>query len=252
MCIRDRAESVRLPHTVKEIPLHYAGPEDYEMVCGYRRRLPIPEEYRGKRLFLRFDGAAHIATVYLNGVECACHRCGYTAFRVEITEQVQYGGENLIAVRLDCRESGEIPPFGHVIDYLTYGGLYREVWLDVRERQYIEDVYITTPALDRVRVVLTTEGSAARIRILDAEGNTQAEAEGGKEFALVLPDVQPWSPETPCLYTCVAELLDENGAVTDSVRESFGFRCIEFKADGFYLNGKKTFLRGLNLSLIHI
>ena len=241
-----KVEGVRLPHTVKEIPLHYAGPEDYEMVCGYRRRLPIPEEYRGKRLFLRFDGAAHIATVYLNGVECACHRCGYTAFRVEITEQVQYGGENLIAVRLDCRESGEIPPFGHVIDYLTYGGLYREVWLDVRERQYIEDVYITTPALDRVRVVLTTEGSAARIRILDAEGNTQAEAEGGKEFALVLPDVQPWSPETPCLYTCVAELLDENGAVTDSVRESFGFRCIEFKADGFYLNGKKTFLRGLN------
>ena len=171
-----KAEGVRLPHTVKEIPLHYAGPEDYEMVCGYRRRLPIPEEYRGKRLFLRFDGAAHIATVYLNGVECACHRCGYTAFRVEITELVQYGGENLIAVRLDCRESGEIPPFGHVIDYLTYGGLYREVWLDVRERQYIEDVYITTPALDRVRVVLTSEGSAARIRILDVEGNTQAEA----------------------------------------------------------------------------
>ena len=70
------AEGVRLPHTVKELPLHYAGPEDYEMVCGYRRRLPIPEEYRGKRLFLRFDGAAHIATVYLNGVECAVHRCG--------------------------------------------------------------------------------------------------------------------------------------------------------------------------------
>ena len=134
------AEGVRLPHTVKEVPLHYAGPEDYEMVCGYRRRLPIPEEYRGKRLFLRFDGAAHIATVYLNGVECAVHRCGYTAFRAEITELVRYGGENLVSVRLDCRENGEIPPFGHVIDYLTYGGLYREVWLDVREKSYIEDL----------------------------------------------------------------------------------------------------------------
>ena len=240
------AERVRLPHTVKEVPLHYAGPEDYEMVCGYRRRLTIPEEYRGKRLFLRFDGAAHIATVYLNGVECAVHRCGYTAFRVEITERVRCGGENLVSVRLDCRENGEIPPFGHVIDYLTYGGLYREVWLDVREQQYIEDIYITTPATDRVHVALTTEGRAARVRILDPEGNTAAEAEGGTEFTLDVPGARLWDCDSPTLYTCVAELLDEHGAVTGSVQECFGFRSIEFKADGFYLNGKKTFLRGLN------
>ena len=240
------AEGVRLPHTVKELPLHYAGPEDYEMVCGYRRRLPIPEEYRGKRLFLRFDGAAHIATVYLNGVECAVHRCGYTAFRAEITELVRYGGENLVSVRLDCRENGEIPPFGHVIDYLTYGGLYREVWLDVREQQYIEDVYITTPAMDRVHVALTTEGRAARVRILDPDGNTAAEAEGGRELELCVPGARLWDCDSPALYTCAAELLDEHGAVIDSLRETFGFRSIAFKADGFYLNGKKTFLRGLN------
>ena len=240
------AEGVRLPHTVKEVPLHYAGPEDYEMVCGYRRRLSIPEEYRGKRLFLRFDGAAHIATVYLNGVECAVHRCGYTAFRAEITELVRYGGENLVSVRLDCRENGEIPPFGHVIDYLTYGGLYREVWLDVREPQYIEDVYITTPAMDRVHVALTTEGRAARVRILDPDGNTAAEAEGGTEFTLDVPGARLWDCDSPTLYTCAAELLDEHGAVIDSLRETFGFRSIAFKADGFYLNGKKTFLRGLN------
>ena len=240
------AEGVRLPHTVKEVPLHYAGPEDYEMVCGYRRRLPIPEAYRGKRLFLRFDGAAHIATVYLNGVECAVHRCGYTAFRAEITELVRYGGENLVSVRLDCRENGEIPPFGHVIDYLTYGGLYREVWLDVREPQYIEDVYITTPAMDRVHVALTTEGRAARVRILDPDGNTAAEAEGGTEFTLDVPGARLWDCDSPTLYTCAAELLDEHGAVIDSLRETFGFRSIAFKADGFYLNGKKTFLRGLN------
>ena len=240
------AEAVRLPHTVKELPLHYAGPEDYEMVCGYRRRLPIPEEYRGKRLFLRFDGAAHIATVYLNGVACAVHRCGYTAFRAEITELVRYGGENLVSVRLDCRENGEIPPFGHVIDYLTYGGLYREVWLDVREQQYIEDIYITTPAMDRVHVALTTEGTAARVRILDPDGNTAAEAEGGRELELCIPGARLWDCDSPTLYTCAAELLDEHGAVIDSLRETFGFRSIAFKADGFYLNGKKTFLRGLN------
>lgn len=240
------AEAVRLPHTVKETPLHYAGPEDYETLCGYRRKLRIPEEYRGKRLFLQFDGAAHIATVYLNGRECACHRCGYTAFRVEITDLVLYGGENAVTVRLDCRENGEIPPFGFVIDYLTYGGLYREVWLDVRERRFLADMYITTPALDRVRVSLTTEGRFARVRILDAEGNTAAEATGGTDFTLSLPGAKPWDCDSPYRYTCEAALLDESGAVADCVQKRFGFRTAEFRADGFYLNGKRTFLRGLN------
>ena len=120
-------EEVRLPHSVRPLPQNYASPEDYEMICGYRRVLDIPEEYAGKRLFLQFDGAAHIASVYVNGVLAAEHRCGYTAFRVEITGLVRPGGENGVAVKLDCTENGAVPPFGFVIDYLTYGGLCREV-----------------------------------------------------------------------------------------------------------------------------
>ena len=116
---------VRLPHTVKEIPAHYADHNSYQMLCGYRRKLDIGPEYAGKKLFLQFDGAAHIATVYVNGQELTTHRCGYTAFRVEITEAVILGGENLLAVKLDTTENPEAPPFGFVIDYLTYGGLYR-------------------------------------------------------------------------------------------------------------------------------
>ena len=76
---------VDLPHTAGEVPLHYAKPEDYAGICGYRRGLSVPLEYRGKRLFLQFDGAAHFAEVYLNGEKLAEHACGYTAFRVEIT-----------------------------------------------------------------------------------------------------------------------------------------------------------------------
>ena len=95
-------ERVRLPHTVKEIPQHYADSRSYQ-----------------------FDGAAHIATVFLNGQELATHRCGYTAFRVDITDAAVLGGENWLAVKLDTTENGAVPPFGFVIDYLTYGGLYR-------------------------------------------------------------------------------------------------------------------------------
>ena len=237
------AEDVRLPHTVRELPLHYAAPEAYETVCAYRRTLRIPAEYEGKRLLLRFDGAAHIAEVYVNGVKCAEHRCGYTAFRVEITERVRYGADNMIAVRLDCTENPAIPPFGFVIDYLTYGGLYREVWLDVRERVYIEDVFVSTPALDRVRVALAINGGAerARVRILDGE-RCLAEGESAEEtIELAAPEAEPWSCEHPKLYTCAVTL--SNG---DERRVTFGFRTAEFRADGLYLNGERVFMRGLN------
>ena len=136
------AREVRLPHSVRALPQNYASPADYEMVCGYRRKLDIPASAAGKRLFLQFDGAAHIASVYVNSRLAATHRCGYTAFRVEITDLVRPGEDNSVAVKLDCSENGEIPPFGFVIDYLTYGGLYREAWLDVREESYVRDVFV--------------------------------------------------------------------------------------------------------------
>ena len=237
------AEDVRLPHTVRELPLHYAGPEDYEMLCGYRRVLHIPAEYEGKRLFLQFDGAAHIASVFVNGRETVTHRCGYTAFRVEITGLVRYGADNLVAVRLDCTENPAIPPFGFVIDYLTYGGLYREVWLDVREQAYIEDIFVTTPAAGRVRAVLTVSGGQqhVRLRVLDG-GVCLAECGGdGSEFDVSVPNAAQWSPEHPKLYTLEAVL--DNG---DTQRVSFGFRTAEFRVDGLYLNGERVFMRGLN------
>ena len=133
---------VRLPHNVGELPLHYAGPQDYERICGYRRTLELPAEAAGKRVFLQFDGAAHIAQVYCNGTLCAEHRCGYTAFRAEITELLKTEGENRIAVRLDCTENGTIPPFGFVIDYMTYGGIYRDVWLEVKDPVYLKDCFV--------------------------------------------------------------------------------------------------------------
>ena len=236
------AEAVRLPHNVREVPLHYAGPVDYETVCGYRRQLDIPAEASGKRLFLQFDGAAHIATVYMNGRELAVHRCGYTAFRVEITDAVTYGAGNLLAVKLDCTENPTIPPFGFVIDYLTYGGIYRDVWLDIRPRQMIEDIFVYTPDIHTARVTCQTDGIGVRYEILDDSGTVIAYAEGGKSADLSVPDAKSWSVDAPNLYRCRATLIDSG----DSVETAFGFRTALFKSDGFYLNGKRVFLRGLN------
>ena len=154
----ENAIEVRIPHTVKELPLHYIDHNDYQMIAGYKRKVSIPKEAQGKRVFLQFDGAAHIATVYLNGKKLYTHMGGYTAFRVEISEYVKAGEECEVAVRLDTTENGAIPPFGYVIDYLTYGGIYRSVWLDIQEQEYISDVFVTTPECDRVNVKMTVEG----------------------------------------------------------------------------------------------
>ena len=125
-----KQQAVRLPHTCREVPLHYATPADYEMVCGYRKRFRVPPVQAAPRLFVRFDGAAHQAVVRVNGRVAGQHRGGYTGFAVEITDLVDREGENLLTVQLDTREDPTIPPFGFVIDYLTYGGLYRAVWLE--------------------------------------------------------------------------------------------------------------------------
>lgn len=239
-------EPVRLPHNVKELPLHYAGPEDYELVCGYRRKLAIPESWRGKRLFLQFDGAAHGADVYINGIHAGSHRCGYTAFRLEITDYARFGGEMDLAVKLDTRENPAIPPFGFVIDYLTYGGLYREVWLDLREESYITDVFVTTPATDTLMAQVKVCGTydAIRLSVLDGE-QLLVEAVGSAKQRITDPEAQPWTVDAPKLYTLRAELL-KGGAVLDRQELRFGYRTAEFRADGFYLNGEKLFLRGLN------
>ena len=125
----DNAETVRLPHTVCEIPYNYIDCQDYQMLCGYKKSFFVPADWQGKRILLRFDGAAHDATVYCNSKLAAHHACGYTAFTADLTEFLKFGQENTVTVRLDTRENLNIPPFGFVIDYLCYGGLYRDCLL---------------------------------------------------------------------------------------------------------------------------
>ena len=239
---------VRLPHTVNELPLHYADPDGYETVCGYRKRLTLPENAEDRRIFLQFDGAAHIAAVYVNGQELAAHRCGYTCFRVEITDRVKQG-ENLIAVKLDTTENPAVPPFGFVIDYLTYGGLYRDVWLDIRPQKLISDVFVYTPDLHTAKISCQADmgaNTALRFDILSPDGSVIASRTSETaEAAVDVPSAKPWDIDAPTLYTCRVTLT-ENGKDGDVYETAFGFRTAEFRNDGFYLNGKKLFLRGIN------
>lgn len=240
----DEAVSVRLPHTAKEIPYNYINCRDYQMVCGYRKIFTAPGDWQGKKLILRFDGAAHEATVFCNGERVGYHACGYTAFCVDITDLVRLGGENVIDVRLDTRESLNIPPFGFVIDYLCYGGLYREVTLEVKEPEYIKEVLIENTGLREIRVRIASECGSLVTDIVDNSGAVISSAVG-KAFELNVPEAELWSVDSPALYTARVRAMRGSECV-DEKRLRFGFRTVKFKSDGFYLNGERLKIRGLN------
>ncbi|MBR2696636.1 MAG: glycoside hydrolase family 2 protein [Parasporobacterium sp.] len=239
-------EAVRLPHNVGNIPLHYASPENYNTVCGYRRILDIPEAVLGSKIFLQFDGAAHVAEVFINQRSVAKHYCGYTSFRVDISDEV-HAGKNQLAVKLDCTENPEIPPFGFVIDYLTYGGLYRDVWMDIRPNTYIEDIFVYTKDENTIHVDVTCVGTPmiTDVEIYSPNGSLVATAKDCQNSTdIYISQPKLWSMDHPNLYRCLVTIKNED--YIDTLETTFGMRVAQFREDGFYLNGKKTFLRGLN------
>ncbi|MBQ2528957.1 MAG: beta galactosidase jelly roll domain-containing protein, partial [Treponema sp.] len=110
----------------------------------------MPQKNPGaEKKFSSRSGAAHFAKVYLNGKFLGDHRCGYTSFTFDLTENLLPEGQtNVLDIIVDSREDTDemkdIPPFGNRIDYMTYGGIYREVYIEVKNPVYIEDVFVTT------------------------------------------------------------------------------------------------------------
>ncbi len=253
--------SVRLPHTCKETPFHYFDENCYQMVCAYRRVIAAQKEWEGQKTILTVEGAAHESEVYLNGEKIGEHHCGYTAFTLDLTEKLLYGQDNILVIKVDSRESLNIPPFGFVIDYMTYGGLYREVYLDVKNPCYLQDVFVRTEIETGESgtpgvisgVTLSKEEKGLTVRQFlhkKGEGEWRLIAEAPmetleKEISCQVEDACLWDTETPNLYELKTELV-KDGEMLDEKVVTFGFRKAEFREDGFYLNGRKLKIRGLN------
>ena len=243
---------VRIPHSVKITPFNYFDKEEYETVSGYRKVFPLPREWDGKRLFLTFDGVAHSAEVRVNGSYVTEHHCGYTAFRCEITDLVTFGRDNIITVKCDSRESNNVPPFGELTDYLTYGGIYREVHLDVIDGAFIKDVFVTGDMDGNVKAAVNLDGAkegSYKVKYLVRDlDNDEAVNQGVFEndaADFTINNVKCWDLGKPHLYSieCTLFVSEEKA---DKKCIAFGCRTAEFKADGFYLNGNKIKLMGLN------
>lgn len=265
-------QPVRLPHTCKETPFHYFDESLYQMVSGYRRHLLIPKDWQGKRILLTFEGAAHDSTVFCNGKKVGEHHCGYTAFTVDLTDNVLYGQDNLLCVRLDSRENLNVPPFGYVIDYMTYGGIYRDVRLEVKEKVSLSDIFVHTaidfrssPVTAQITSEITLTESNENVTIrqyympkstavaqeswrLLCEQTVSADVSCDKEFSLTATITAPllWDTEEANLYILKTQLLYQDNTILDETETTFGIREAVFKKDGFYLNGRKLRIRGLN------
>lgn len=256
----DGRDKVRLPHNAVELPFSYFDETAYQRPFGYEKTITRDPAWDGREVLLRFDGAMANARVSVNGTELLRHPDGYTPFVARLTDALR-PGENRISVDIDGSENPEIPPFGGVIDYLTYAGIYREAWLELRTPVSIGSVKIETPdvlaAHKAVRVRVTLDdprgiGAAGRIAAVlrDNSGAEIARTEAAVTAPTLdlsldgLTGIRLWSPEDPALYTLDLTLTTDGGSDTLSTR--FGFREIAFTVDGFHLNGQRIKLRGLN------
>lgn len=253
--------AVRLPHTCKETPLHYFDEHIYQTVSGYRRVITAPKEWEGQNVILTVDGAAHESEVFVNGEKIGRHSCGYTAFSIDLTEKLRYGEDNVLVIKVDSRESLNIPPFGFVVDYMTYGGIYRDVYLDIKNQIYMQDVFVRTEVRSTDRgsadviseITLNEKAEGLDIcQFIKKKSDTEYQLLGEEmigdltrtlQFQVEQADL--WDTDHPNLYEIKTELR-QNGKTIDEKTVTFGFRKAEFRADGFYLNDRKLKIRGLN------
>jgi beta-galactosidase len=262
-------DQVVIPHTNVPLPWHGFDEKSYEFVSLYRRRFKLPPAAKGKHVFVYFEGVMTASTVWINGTRLGEYKGGYTPFSFDLTPHLDFDGENVLAVDVDSSERPDIPPFGYEIDYLTFGGIYREVSLRAVPPTFIEnifahpkDVLTQTPSVDVDCFIqrLNSAREALQLEVELREGdraiakNKQpiaSTATSGTEPAKYtvhfekLGEIKLWSLEQRNLYTVHVRLLRNNQVVDEDSRR-FGFRDAQFTDHGFELNGKVIKLRGLD------
>ncbi len=239
---------VDVPHNVFDLKYNYLNEDDYQMISSYEKEIEIPNDYIDKHLFLTFDGVAHKSEVYINDKLVITHYCGYDRFVVDINDYVNYGNKNTIKVIVDSNEKLNIPPFGNVIDYLTYGGIYRDVYLDICNNNYVKDLFIK-PVYENNKWYAVFDVSLSELanykldiyfndlKVISKDINPNKLEE---EIKIEFNDPKLWVIENPNLYKAVITIDN------DIKEETFGLRTCKFLNDGFYLNNKKVKILGLN------
>src|ERR1035438_6151877 len=213
---------VTLPHTNVELPWHSFDDQAYEFVSVYRRHFHAQPMWNGKRVFVDFGGVMTAAKVTINGHRFEEYRGGYTPFAFELTEHLKYGADNLLAVEVDSTERADIPPFGGSIDYLTFGGIYRDVELRVVPKTHLANMFakpVRVMANDRAVLVrcyvdgpvdqpltITAELRDGDRVLKSATATVKAAADYYDVALEGIGDIQLWNLNRPKLYQVTARL----------------------------------------------
>ena len=255
---------VDLPHTWNAQDA-LSGKIDYKRGIGnYEKNLFIRPEWKGKRLFIRFEGVNNIADVFINRRHIGEHRGGYGAFIFEITGKVEYGKENSILVRVNNGEQLDIMPL--VGDFNFYGGIYRDVHLLITDETCISPLDYASPGVRLIQdsvshryakvraIVDLSNGSSGNqevelnVRLLDGqrvvkEGTKNVNLSGNEvmqqELTFEIDQPHLWNGrQDPFLYQAEVTLF-RNGQMVDRVTQPLGLRFYRIDPDkGFFLNGK--------------
>ena len=275
----ERWQRVALPHTAVETGPDACG--HWQGVCRYRRRLQLEHPRPGETHALYFGAAMHTAEILLDGHRVALHRGGFLPFEVDLMAALADGAGHALEVRLDNRNAADVPPGKPLqeLDFLWYGGLYREVELRRYPPLHVTEavtgdvapgggILVQTRRVDAGGAELAVSAhvrhrAAApadfclQVKLLDDAGTPRASAllparlEAGQAewFAVALELDAPrlWSVRDPFRYTLRVELRSAEGALLDRTSQPCGIRTVSFsRSGGFQLNGERLRLRGTN------
>lgn len=260
--------SITLPHCVARLSWENWDPASWQDLWIYRRHFSLPRELKGLRVFLKFDGVMVGATPTINGQELPRHLGGYLPFEYELTKWLK--NENTLNVTVDSRWSN-VPPEGSPlgakrVDYLEAGGIYRSAWLKAVPQIFIRELFVKpVQVLDpsrRIEVLCTLDAAVLPAKSVQVEAQLQDGARvvskavetvhlnkiGQSSLTITLPNlgnVALWDVDSPRLYSVVARLLVDGKPIHDYCVRT-GLRDAKFELDGFFLNGRRLQLFGLN------
>jgi len=267
-------ENITLPHTWNIEDIQDDAYGWYRGVAWYRKILNIdPWMMAGKQIYLCFEAANQVTTVYINGKKAGEeHIGGYTPFKYNITSLINEGN-NTLAVKVDNSHNENITPL--LADFVFYGGIYRDVSLCITENTHFDvmnsgtGIFITTPSVSEIEGTVALKydiqsnatkptNYVVENTIIDQQRNQVAKSSqkvkikpgekiSGEIKPITIQDPQLWEPNHPYLYSVVSEIKDSKGNVIDRVENPLGFRWFSFDKDkGFFINGKHLKLIGTN------
>ena len=238
----DNKEVIDIPHSAIKVPYNYFNELDYQRLFTYEKIFDLEEQLDNRIHILHFAGLMVKAHIYLNGNDLGIHYSGYVPIDLDVTSVIKQKNNRLVVI-VDGSEDENCPPFGYAVDYLTFSGIYREVEIISHLNTYIKNIYAHSDLEGNLDISYDRVGDEdIRIKhclFFEGEQISDYNEDKGKIIDPVL-----WDLDNPKLYTLrtIVELNNEK----EEYITRFGIREAIFKPDGFYLNGKKTKLVGLN------